>query len=105
MLLTTKESNIKNTLNKNSKENIYCGVQDSTCNRDLRFYNHSLCCLKCKYNCSNCSVKKVSQCDQFCSKEDIISYRIEELSKEKDKHIKALDNIYIEINRLSEELK
>lgn len=101
--MSKKEVTTKSNI-LNARDKVYCGVEYSVCNKDLTFFNHSLCCLKCKHNCNGCTVKNVNQCDRVCSKEDIILHRIEELTKEKDKHIQALKNIYKEINNLYKEL-
>lgn len=84
-----------------SKAKTFCGVKYSTCNKNIRFKEHSLCCLKCEYSCSNCTVTKVSECDELCSKEEVILNTVEELSKEKDKFLRFIKDIDDEIKELN----
>ena len=80
---------------------IYCGVEGSTCNKGKILLDHSLCCLECESNCSNCTVKQGYDCDLKCSKEDIIELKIANCEEEKEALIKKLSELY----QYTEELK
>lgn len=99
-----RKENIKQQNNK-LNEFIYCGVEYSICDRNFIFHNHSLCCLKCEYDCKGCTVNEVSQCDMIYSKKQIILNKVEKLSEEKEKHIIIIDNINKEIQTLLKEIQ